>query len=49
MSWFQTDRKFYDVAKATDAILITGNTKHYPNEPFVLTPAAFVQRYYSKE
>jgi hypothetical protein len=45
----ETDRKFYDVAKATDAILITGNTKHYPNEPFVLTPAAFVQRYYSKE
>lgn len=41
------DRKFYDVAKTAGVILITGNTKHYPQEPFVLTPAAFVQRYCS--
>jgi putative PIN family toxin of toxin-antitoxin system len=40
----ETDRKFYDVAKAANAMLITGNTKHYPNEPFILTPAAFITR-----
>jgi putative PIN family toxin of toxin-antitoxin system len=45
----ETDRKFYDAARAVNAILITGNTKHYPDEPFILTPAAFVQRYYAKE
>jgi hypothetical protein len=22
-----------------------GNTRHYPNKPFIFTPAAFVQRY----
>ena len=38
----ETDRKFYDVAKATDAILITGNTRHYPNEPFIKDPSGFL-------
>jgi predicted nucleic acid-binding protein len=41
------DRKFYDVAKTAGAILITGNARHYPDEPFIVTPAAFVQGYYS--
>jgi putative PIN family toxin of toxin-antitoxin system len=45
----ETDRKFYDVARTAGAILITGNTKHYPDEPFILTPAAFVQKYYAEE
>jgi putative PIN family toxin of toxin-antitoxin system len=45
----ESDRKFYDVAKTANAILITGNTKHYPDEPFIVTPAAFVQRYYSEK
>jgi len=43
----ESDRKFYDVAKDSGAMLITGNTKHYPDEQFILTPAAFVQKYYS--
>jgi len=43
----KSDRKFYDTAKTSGAILITGNTKHYPDEPFIFTPAAFVQKYYS--
>jgi putative PIN family toxin of toxin-antitoxin system len=42
----ESDRKFYDVAKTAGAILITGNSKHYPDEPFIVTPAAFLQRYY---
>jgi len=39
----EADRKFYDVAMAADALLITGNKKHYPMEPFILEPAAFLK------
>ena len=38
----ESDRVFYDVAKACNAYLITGNIKHYPEEPFILTPAQFL-------
>jgi putative PIN family toxin of toxin-antitoxin system len=38
----ESDRVFYDVAKASGALLITGNIKHYPQEPLVVTPAEFV-------
>ena len=39
------DRVFYDVAKASEAELITGNIKHYPKEPFIISPAAFMSSY----
>ena len=39
----EDDRVFYDTAKSALAFLITGNTKHYPNEPFILTPSAFLE------
>jgi len=39
----ESDRVFYDAAKESGAILITGNTKHYPAEDFILTPAEFIQ------
>jgi len=38
----EDDRVFYDAAKSTGAYLITGNTKHYPCEPFILTPSEFL-------
>jgi len=38
----ETDRKFYDVARTANAYLITGNKKHYPDEPFVVTPDQFL-------
>jgi putative PIN family toxin of toxin-antitoxin system len=38
----ESDRIFFDTAKACNAYLITGNIKHYPDEPFVLTPAQFI-------
>ena len=38
----EDDRCFYDVAKFCDAVLITGNTKHYPAEPFIVTPSEFL-------
>jgi len=43
----ESDRIFYDAAKECGAILITGNTKHYPEEGFIVTPAEFL-RIYSK-
>lgn len=39
----ESDRKFYEVAKSLNAILITGNIKHYPTEPFIMTPADFIR------
>ncbi|MDR0819216.1 MAG: putative toxin-antitoxin system toxin component, PIN family [Oscillospiraceae bacterium] len=38
----ETDRKFYDAAFCCGAALVTGNIKHYPNEPFIITPANFL-------
>jgi len=38
----ENDRVFYDTAKSAGAYLITGNTKHYPQESFILTPAEFL-------
>jgi len=42
----ESDRKFYDVAKACGGVLITGNLKHYPREPFIMTAAEFLQSEY---
>jgi putative PIN family toxin of toxin-antitoxin system len=39
----ETDRTFYDTAKASGAILITGNLKHYPAEEFIMTPSGFLR------
>ena len=38
----ESDRIFYDTAKDSGAVLITGNTKHYPTESFIMTPSDFV-------
>jgi len=38
----ESDRIFYDTAKESGGILITGNIKHYPDEPFIMTPSKFV-------
>jgi len=37
------DRIFYDTSKTAGAYLITGNRKHYPDEPHILTPAQFIR------
>ena len=44
----ESDRKFYDMAKSNEAFLITGNLKHYPNEPFILNPHSFLQKRWKK-
>lgn len=37
----ESDRKFYDVARSAGALLVTGNKRHFPAEPFILTPNEF--------
>jgi len=39
----EDDRIFYDTAKYSDCYLVTGNIKHYPTDPFIMTPADFVK------
>jgi len=39
----EDDRCFFDVAEVCGAILVTGNTKHYPNVEFIMTPAQFLE------
>lgn len=41
----ETDRKFYDVAKSCGAMLITGNKRHFPDEPLIKTAAEFLAEY----
>ena len=39
----EDDRVFYDAAKSAGACLITGNSRHYPSEPFICTPAEYMK------
>ena len=41
----ETDRKFYEVAKYCNAILVTGNLAHYPSDSIIISPSDFCQRY----
>ena len=41
----EADRKFYDTARACKAFLVTGNVRHYPKDPLVITPAQFLSRF----
>jgi putative PIN family toxin of toxin-antitoxin system len=38
----ESDKKFFEVAKHCDALLITGNLKHFPNDPNIITIRAFL-------
>jgi predicted nucleic acid-binding protein len=37
------DKAFYEVARFCHATLITGNKRHYPDEPLILTPVEFLR------
>ena len=39
----ESDRMFYEVAKYCGAKLITGNQKHFPQDPDVVTAAEFME------
>ena len=41
----ESDRKFYEVAKACHAILVTGNMKHYPEDGTAMKTADFYKQY----
>jgi putative PIN family toxin of toxin-antitoxin system len=38
----EDDRMFYEVAVFCNATLITGNTRHYPEKPFIMTATEFL-------
>ncbi|MDR0490186.1 MAG: putative toxin-antitoxin system toxin component, PIN family [Oscillospiraceae bacterium] len=38
----EADRKFFDAARTAGAVLITGNKKHFPDEPYIMTPSEFL-------
>jgi hypothetical protein len=41
----EDDRMFYEVSLSReDSFLVTGNLKHYPATPQVITPADFIVR-----
>ena len=40
----ESDRIFYDTAGGSGSLLITGNIKHYPKEPFILRPDVFIKQ-----
>lgn len=40
----EEDKKFYEVAKYCNAVLVMGNLKHYPQDPMVLSVPEFFQR-----
>jgi putative PIN family toxin of toxin-antitoxin system len=40
----ESDRIFYDTAKGSGSILINGNLKHFPDEPFIMLPADFLKK-----
>ncbi|MCL2207243.1 MAG: putative toxin-antitoxin system toxin component, PIN family [Fibromonadales bacterium] len=42
----EDDRAFYDAAKQSDSLLITGNLKHYPKEDFIINPADFLGKHF---
>jgi putative PIN family toxin of toxin-antitoxin system len=42
----ESDRIFYDTARESGSILITGNLKHFPKETFIMLPADFLKQYY---
>ncbi len=36
------DQEFYDVIHSADALLVTGNAKHFPKENRVFSPAGYI-------
>ncbi|MCD7727207.1 MAG: putative toxin-antitoxin system toxin component, PIN family [Ruminococcus sp.] len=41
----ESDKKFYEVAKFCNATLITGNIKHFPSKPNIVTVSEFLAEY----
>ncbi|MCL2108377.1 MAG: putative toxin-antitoxin system toxin component, PIN family [Oscillospiraceae bacterium] len=41
----ESDKMFYEVAKKCNAVLITGNSKHFPKDDCVVTPTDFLNTF----
>jgi len=41
----KSDKKFYEVARACNAKLITGNLKHFPQDPLIITVNDFLLKF----
>ena len=41
----ESDRKFLEVAKTAEAVLITGNMKHFPEDPIIMNVSDFHSRF----
>lgn len=40
------DKMFWEVAKSGNALyIVSGNTRHFPDDPLVVTPAEFFEKY----
>ena len=39
----EDDRAFYDTAKSQGAYLVTGNLKHFPGDPLIVSASVFAQ------
>jgi len=39
----ESDRIFFDTARGSGSILISGNKKHFPKKPFIMSPADFFE------
>jgi putative PIN family toxin of toxin-antitoxin system len=40
----ESDQIFYDTAVGSGSILISGNIKHFPKEPFIMSPSDFLKQ-----
>ena len=40
----EADKKFYEVAKHCKAVLVTGNLKHFPEDPLVMSASEFLEK-----
>ena len=40
----ESDRIFYDTAVGSGSILISGNIRHFPKEPFIMSPSDFLKQ-----
>jgi uncharacterized protein len=38
----ENDKMFYEIAKTCGAYLVTGNVRHFPGEPMIITPQEFL-------
>ena len=41
----ESDRNFLEVAKTAEAVLITGNLKHFPEDPIIMNVSDFHSRF----